>query len=270
MARLLADNLDPDLGVNIGMQPHSYGMKSQRLDRLTQLDPAAVYLEPLLGQAVGNVVRCDRPEQLALFAGLAGDGQRHFSELVREGLRVGPSRLDPAAPCLGLRRDPLLVAFGCFVREALRKEEVARIAGADPHQLSGSAERLHIFSQDHFDHRSNPPVPGDAGRRRKSSQVSARPRSVSPPSTNGKRKKATSATSVVVSRGTRPAPAPTTASPRAAYRATATKRRLAPASPRAGVGGNNTRARPATGSQTIWSLNRKLGNGAGGLPIART
>src|SRR5262245_45378475 len=251
MARLLADDLDPNLCVDIRVQPHCHSVKPEGLDRLAQLDAPAVYVDPLLRQPLGNVVSRDRPEQLTLFARLAGHRQRDLREPVREGLGLCALRLDPAAPRFRLGRDPLLVARGGFKGEPLGKQEVAGVAGSHPDQLSDPAERLHIFTQDHFDHRSNPPGPEAAGRPRKCNQESARPRSVSPATTNGKGKKAISPTNVVVRRGTRPAPAPTTASPRVAYRATATSSRFAPTSPRAGTGGKSTSARPATGSQTI-------------------
>src|SRR6266511_1716095 len=213
MARLLADDLDPNLCVNIRVQPDRHRVEAQRLDWLAQLDAATVHLQPLLRQPLGDVLGGDRAEEPALFAGLAGNGDRHGGEATREALGSGALGLDPAGAGLRLRHDPLLVSLGRFVGEPLGQQEVPRIAWPYPHQLAGPPERLDVFSQDDFDHRSNPPVPGDTGRRRKSSQVSARPRSVSPPTTNGNRKKATTATTVAVSRGSRPAPAPTTARP---------------------------------------------------------
>ena len=65
-------------------------------------------------------------------------------------------------PRLGLGDDALLVALGGLVGEALRQQEVARVARLHPDQLAGLAERLDVVAQDHFHHRSYPPE----GRRR--------------------------------------------------------------------------------------------------------
>src|SRR5690606_27471338 len=128
-------------------------------------------------------------EELALLAGLAGEGDRQPGERLGLAARlVALGRVLRVAGLL-LTLHPALVALGRLVRQALGQEEVARVAGLDAHQLSRLAEVLHIFPEDHFHHRSAPEV-GGAFRRLKSSHVSARPKIARPIATNGKKNSA--------------------------------------------------------------------------------
>src|SRR6476646_1728451 len=199
------------------MDANSHGMAAERLDRMLELDPAAIDRVPLSGQRGGDVLGGDRPEQLALLAGLAGDRHGDRAQLRRRPLGLGALGLAADTAGAGLGRDPLLVPLGGLEREAVRQEIVAGVAGLHPHHLPGLPERLHVLAQDHFHHRSNPPVDGVESRRRKSSQVSASPRSVSPPTTNGSRNSAMNPSTAATGPATPPAWVSTTASPRAAY-----------------------------------------------------
>src|SRR6478609_4695457 len=197
------------------MEAHRHGVLAQRLDRMLQLDAPTVDLVPLARQLLGDVLGGDGAEELALFAGFARQPKLNPRERRRLTLGAGPLGLQAHGPGLGLRRDTLLVAFGRLVGDPVVQEIVARVPRLDPHHLAGLAEGLDVFAQDHFDHRWKPPVAG-VRRRRKSSQVSARPSRVSPPRTNGSSSNVTAARATTTGAGTRPAIAANTAMPRTA------------------------------------------------------
>src|SRR5687768_1357852 len=66
----LLDDPDLHLGLHFRVQADRHGKDAKRLERLIELDLTAVDLEveTLLLQAVRNVLRSDRPEQLRLLA----------------------------------------------------------------------------------------------------------------------------------------------------------------------------------------------------------
>ena len=189
---------------------------AEGLDRVVELDSPAVHRVALGRQRVGDVLGGDGAEQLAFLAGLARQCERHRAERGGGALGLDPLGLVAGRPGAGFPSDPLLVTLGGLEREPSGQEKVARVAGLDPDHLAGFAERLHVFAQDHFNHRSTPVVVGVVSRRRKSSQVSESPSSVSPPTTNGNRNAEIririAATGALIPRDS----ATTTASPRVA------------------------------------------------------
>ena len=136
------------------------GMLAEGLDRVLELDPPPVHRVALGRQRVGDVLGGDRAEQLALLAGLARQCERHRAERGGGALGLDPLGLVAGRPGAGFPSDPLLVTLGGLEREPSGQEKVARVAGLDPDHLAGLAERLHVLAQDHFDHRSTPPVVG--------------------------------------------------------------------------------------------------------------
>src|SRR3712207_6354868 len=82
-----------------------------------------------------------------------------------------PLRLLAALQVLRLELGALLlearqVLLAGADRLALRQEEVAGVAGADPHHLAHLPELVHALHQDEFDHRSGPFVKWKAARGR--------------------------------------------------------------------------------------------------------
>src|SRR5690606_13726307 len=252
--------------MDFGMEPHGDGVLAQRLDRRVELDAPAVHLVALGGDRIGNILGGHRAEELALFAGLAGDGERERAECLREGFRSRLLGGEAGSAHPGLGRDALLVALGCLIGKALRKEIVPRIARPDAHQFASLAERADIVPQNHIHHRSNPPVGGDSRRRRKAAHESARPSSTRPPTAKGQRKSATTPSTATMRPGDRAEAATKTARPRATYSATITTSRLPAQSPSGApkmlmprIGRSDTASAP-TRSQMAWSLKRNSRN----------
>src|SRR4029077_18395133 len=140
------------------MYPHPDRMLTQRLDGMLELDTTTVDLVALGRQRRGNVLGGDRSEQLAFFTSLARERHRDRAQLRGRALRLSALRLVPDATGAGFRGDALLVPLGGLEGQALREQIVAGIAGLDTHHLSRLAERRYVLAQDHFHHRSNPPV----------------------------------------------------------------------------------------------------------------
>ncbi len=107
--------------------------------------------EPGLGAGVGDVARGDRAVETARFAGLADDHRGQSADAFRH-----PLRLFPALDVLRLELCPLDFEAGTVVLARadcllLRQQPVARVAGADPHDVAHLAEILDPLQQDHFD-----------------------------------------------------------------------------------------------------------------------
>src|SRR3954471_23482838 len=88
-AGLLGDDSDVELSVDLGMQADGNRVSSRGLDRMFQLYFAPVDHVSLAGERVGDVLRGNRAEELALVSGLARQGERHLSECGREPLNLG-------------------------------------------------------------------------------------------------------------------------------------------------------------------------------------
>src|SRR4051812_5236365 len=152
---LLGNDGDANLGMDLGMQPNGHGVRARRLDRMIQLDLPTVDGVTLPAECIGDVLRCNRSEQLALLARLSGEGQAYLAQCRGESFGLASFRLVSRGTHPALRGYSLLVAFRRLVREALGQEVVPGIAGLDLDHFSGTAKGLDVLSQDHFSHRSS-------------------------------------------------------------------------------------------------------------------
>ena len=123
---------------------------AELLDRLVQLQLAAVDLEALGGQRLGDVRRRDRAEQRLGLADLARDHDLDAGHAVGERLGdlllLGLLGLELRALALDL----LLVALGREQRQLARQQVVARVAVGDLHDLAAAPEVVDVFSQNDF------------------------------------------------------------------------------------------------------------------------
>ena len=115
-----------------------------------QLELAAIDLEALRGQRLGDVGRGDRAVQRFGLADLAGDDDLDVGQPI--GDRLGDLLL---LGFLGvelgaLALDLLLVAVGRQQRQLARQQVVARVAVGDLHDLAAAPEVVDVFSQNHF------------------------------------------------------------------------------------------------------------------------
>ena len=129
------------------------GVLPEGLDRMIELDPPPVHRWPSAAQRVGDVLRRDGAEELALLARLAGrvSATAHRVAAIFSASHASPAAC-PGAARFGLRGDPLLVALARLVGQAVREQIIAGVPGLHPHQLARLAEGLHVLAQDHFDH----------------------------------------------------------------------------------------------------------------------
>src|SRR5262245_37397099 len=135
------------------------GVRAQLLDRLCELDAAAVDLEALVREEPLQVEIGDRPEQTPFLTGARLDRQPQPAQLLCDAL----GRL---ALALGLRADDALLvledvqilAIG-LDGEAARKEIVPRVAGLHPNDLTDLSEARDVVTEDHF----NGHVPASSG-----------------------------------------------------------------------------------------------------------
>ncbi len=106
--------------------------------------------KPLVSELAGNVGRGDGAEQLAVFAGFAGEHEHHRFELGNEFLRLGFLRGGTTrGGCLHLLDDSL-VRQGGLQRQLAGQQEVAAVAVGHLDYIAAVAQVGYVFFQDHF------------------------------------------------------------------------------------------------------------------------
>ena len=99
-------------------------------------------------QGVGDVLRGDRTERLALIAGLQGEDQGDRIEPRRERLGIGMTAVLLGLHARALLRDTLQLAGARLDGEALGQKEVLGIAIGDVLDVTGAAEAADLLFQD--------------------------------------------------------------------------------------------------------------------------
>src|SRR3982750_2552939 len=102
-------------------------MGSRCLDRMIQLDLAAIDGMALPAERIGNVLGRDRSEQLAFFTCFAAESERDLAEGGGQLLCLAPLCLASCRAHPGLGRNSLLVSFARLVRQSLRQEIVPSV-----------------------------------------------------------------------------------------------------------------------------------------------
>src|SRR5690606_7788901 len=143
------DDLDVDLGVNLGVQTHGRLVGAQRLDRRTQLDAALVDLGAtgVLDRG-SDVGRGDGTEEPTGVAGADGQADLDTLELGLHlvGLLDGVDLVDLASTTDLL--DVLLAALGPADRELPRDQVVASVAVLDVDDVARGAEAGDLVGED--------------------------------------------------------------------------------------------------------------------------
>ncbi len=120
-----------------------------------KLNLAAIDLEALRRQLGGDVGGGHRAEQMALFAGLAGEAQRDRRELGDQFLSLNLfSGRAAGRSGLHLLNDSL-VGLGGLQRQLARQQIIAAVAFRDLHHVSAVAKIGYVFLQNYF-HRNSP------------------------------------------------------------------------------------------------------------------
>src|SRR4029453_17091147 len=164
IAALLADDRDLELRGDVGVESDRHDALAQRLQRLVEMNPAPLDLDPLPLEKFRDVLRGDRAEELALFRGLP-------ALLVADGLDATAERLGVFLDAVGLRLLLLLdviqvleVPRAGAEREPLGNEEVARISVRHVTHLAPTSDRRHVVAQNDFHARRPTPSPRTAAR----------------------------------------------------------------------------------------------------------
>jgi hypothetical protein len=123
-------------------------VRAQRLDRLVELDLAALDLHTRGVGRIGNVARGDRAVELQGLGGLANEGDLEALHLVGDLLGLAA-----ALEVLGLQHVPLRfevgdVVFGGAQRLLLRQQVVAGKARLHLHHVAHLAELGYALEQD--------------------------------------------------------------------------------------------------------------------------
>src|SRR5580700_9364072 len=156
---LAGHDVDVDPGGDLGMQPDADLVRADGLDRVTDLDPAAVeYGTARLADRRGDVGGPDRAEQPAVAARAPPHPHVQLLELAGDDLGVlqaadlagRPGPLDEA--------DLLLRAAGPQHREAARDQVVAAVAAGHVHHVTGCTEAAHLLGEDEL-HRGTTHLP---------------------------------------------------------------------------------------------------------------
>ena len=123
---------------------------AERLERLVELDLAAVDGEALGLERLGHVTGGDRAEEVVVLAHLAGELERDAGDLAGQDLRLA-FLLGGAAHGRSLHLlDHVLVALGGLDGQTAGQQEIASVAVCDLHHVAAMAQFLDVFFQDDF------------------------------------------------------------------------------------------------------------------------
>src|SRR6266851_6508894 len=143
---------DADLEVrrDVAMELHRNGVVAELLDRLRELQLAAVQLEAFGGERLGDVAAGDRAVERLGLADLAGnldlDAGHPLRHCLGDLLILELFHVELHALALDL----LFVALGRQQRHLPRQEVVARVAVRDLQQVAAASEMVDVFSQYDF------------------------------------------------------------------------------------------------------------------------
>src|SRR5829696_223457 len=121
-ARSRRDDRDVELGMDLGMQTNAHRVRTDGLDRVFELDPAAIDGMPLPCQCVSDVLRGNGTEQLTLLASLPAERQGHRAQGASHTFGLGALRLIANCAYSGLLGDPFPVALSLLIRQPLMKQ----------------------------------------------------------------------------------------------------------------------------------------------------
>src|ERR1039457_6369966 len=167
------DNLE--LHGHVLVQLHRHVELADMLQRLIQLDFAAIDRHALMLELVCDVSRGHRAKELIALARLAGEAYGHALDLLRQSLSI--ALLGGSPPHRrGLHLlDDGAIGVGGFNRQLLRDEIVAAVALGDLHHFAAGAELRYVFFQNDFHENSVLKFAADCAARRLSLLFSTNP-----------------------------------------------------------------------------------------------
>ena len=139
-----------DFGGNVAVQANGNLEFTKLLDRLVELNLAAVNSVILLRQRLGHILRSDRPEKLVVLAGLLGNDHRNSAQQLRKIFRFALLFGFAAQVRLALLLDNFAVGVRGGYGEPLRQQKVAGIAVGHFDYLAAAAQPLDIFPENDF------------------------------------------------------------------------------------------------------------------------
>src|SRR5262245_20658811 len=145
---LLRGDRDLDTGDEVAAEPDLDRLLAELLDRLVELDLAAVHRDACRGEQLRDLRRGDGAEEFALLARAGPHRERHALDPVAQRLVLLALLGDLARHHALLVLELADVALRRQDRLALREQEVAGEAGSDGDEVAGLAEARHRLAQD--------------------------------------------------------------------------------------------------------------------------
>src|SRR5262245_3339328 len=124
------------------------------LQRLIELDLAAIDVEPFVLERLGDVGGRDRPEQVVLLARLALEGKAYRVQLFGQSFRIGLFDGGAADGSLLHLLDYGFVGSGGFNGQLARQQVVAAVAFRNLDYVAAVTQLGNIFFQNYFHFRS--------------------------------------------------------------------------------------------------------------------
>src|SRR5580765_1927185 len=147
---VLLDDGDLQLRGHVAVQLDRDRRLAERLQRLGQVDLAAIDVEPLHRQRLRDVGGDDRTIELFGIADAAGNRQLGLRDPLRQRLGRLPVFGLARVGELALAFDQLLVPVGDEQGQLARQQKVARVAGRHLHHLATLAEVVHVLTKNDF------------------------------------------------------------------------------------------------------------------------